>query len=181
MVMVTFREISQRDMIYRNAPNLSAHRDSKGQPTAGIMMEIPDYLIGDFKLLQRHGHNLRAEYGDQFKRLIKLCDETKGLKLDVLFPGESAWECVTPELAREIQNSNAAKTTDKLRQRLARSSVDSYFATESISAEGGHSPDNFRIGQPALTGANNTPIDSRSKSPSCSRGRWFHRRGSTHN
>ena len=113
---------------------------------------------------------MRAEYGESFKRHIKLCDETRSLRLDVRFPGEDDWETITPELAREVQARNAARDTERLKQRIARSSVDSYFPTQSGQTRSIEGPSL----RPPLTGPNAQPIAARSTG-------WFDGRSSASN
>ena len=101
--LVVFKDQLVRDNVSRRAPNLSECFDSERNPTAGIKMEIPQYLLGVFNLLQDHGHELKRKFGEGFKRHVKFDDFNQSLFLEVKFPGNEKWHIVTPEIAMEVR------------------------------------------------------------------------------
>ena len=54
--LIAFTNAGARDLVARHTPDLAGERNSNGNPTARIRMEVPDFLGGTFKLLERHGH-----------------------------------------------------------------------------------------------------------------------------
>ena len=121
LVLVRFNDVTARDCVYRNAPRLATHVSATGVPTAGLMLEIPDHLLGSFKTLQRHGHRLRELHGPDFKRHVRLCDEERDIRLDAKFPGDSEWQCITVELAKQIDREERVKSRDRLLARMSSS------------------------------------------------------------
>ena len=45
-VLIVFTDPGSRDLVARHAVNLGNMRDQDGKPTAGIRMEVPDFLQG---------------------------------------------------------------------------------------------------------------------------------------
>jgi hypothetical protein len=154
LVLVRFHDVTARDSVYRNATKLAKHIDRSGLPTAGLMLEIPENLLGAFRILQRHGHRLRERYGPEFKRHIRLCDEDKDVKLDVRFPGETEWQCVTSELAKQIDMEERNRGHRQLRDRLSHSSTGSATNSEPVSPSTQLSDEVF------VTGANAQALPS---------------------
>lgn len=111
-----------RDTINRCASNLAGAIDAKGNPTAGVMIEIPDHLVPDFNVLQRYGYMCRSRYGRSLKRNIRLCDEEKGVKLDIKFPWEDDWMKMSPDFVRQLLREEQEKENMRLRERLSQSS-----------------------------------------------------------
>ena len=99
-VLIRFREIQGRDTVYANANRLSSPFDSNKRPTAVIKIKVPDHLLWVFKLLHRHGHQLKDRYGPDFKRHVRFWDEEQSLRLEVRFPGSTKWEKIAHQLAR---------------------------------------------------------------------------------
>ena len=124
-VLIRFKTIQARDTVYANANRLSSHFDNNKRPTAGIKIEVPDHLLGIFKLLHRHGHQLRDRYGPEFKRHVRFWDEEQSLRLEVRFPGTTEWERITPQLARELEAQQKVRSDHRIRERLSQSSLDS--------------------------------------------------------
>ena len=71
-----------------------------GIPTAGLRLEIPEELMGQFRLLSRFGARLRARHGSGTKRHIKFDDLEGALFMNIKLPGDEAWSRVTAETAR---------------------------------------------------------------------------------
>lgn len=57
-VRVLFKDIETRDMIYSYAPNLAERRNE-----AGMRLEIPGHLLGQFKTLEKYGRQLKSTRG----------------------------------------------------------------------------------------------------------------------
>ena len=69
----TFACSRKRDMVVASSPNLSNLMD-KGVPTPGLRLEIPEELMGQFRLLSRFGTQLQARHGVGTKRHVKFDD-----------------------------------------------------------------------------------------------------------
>ena len=89
-VIVIFTNIAMRDMVSTYAANLGEWRkeNDRDDIVVGIRLEIPDHLSGVFRVLDRHGHQLRDEHGRGLKRRIKYDDVERTLVLDARLPGE---------------------------------------------------------------------------------------------
>ena len=81
--MVSFNSVDARDLVQSYARNLSAWVGEDGKPQAGIRMQIPERLRGDFKILERYGHAMKNKHKDGFKRHIKIDDTKLCLYMDV--------------------------------------------------------------------------------------------------
>ena len=117
---------------------------------AGLKLEIPEHLIGLFKILQRHGHQMRSKFGKEFTRHIRMSDEDLSLKLDVKLPNESDWQTISASLAMELQDSEREQKERRLRDRLA-SSSDCPFDNVSLNSQPAQSTSSSR-GQPRPRG-----------------------------
>lgn len=98
-VLVVFRDVATRDMIFSYASNLGKTNGTASQ--AGVRMEIPPHLTGIFKTLDSHGQLLRKRHGPGVKRSIKFDDLEMSLYMDVKLPDESSWLKVDYATARE--------------------------------------------------------------------------------
>jgi hypothetical protein len=65
-VLVTFYEQQVRDLVARRSSCLADYIDSDGQPTAGIKIDVPQFLLGTFNLLQSHGFKQSNDTGTNF-------------------------------------------------------------------------------------------------------------------
>ena len=144
-VLVIFKEVAVRDRVARQAPVLARAAEVHGM-RPGLHMEIPRLLMATFKLLERHGHQLRRKHGDQLKRHIKFEDCDRDLILSVKFPGEDYWMQVTPEFIRSLRKEEKSKKMIQNRARLS-----------TTDDEGGHEAPRAA----ALTGANTATIGGR--------------------
>ena len=115
-VLVTFVDVSTRDMIFSYAPNLAKHRNQPCPP--GIRIEYPDSLRGEFQILEKYGAMMRGELGASFKRSIKFDDGTNGLRIDVCFPGDTTWTKIPTEVAREEIQKRQQCETKAARERI---------------------------------------------------------------
>lgn len=113
-VVVYLRDVNTRDMIQSYAPNLSGMSGK-----AGLRLEVPCHLTGQFKCLERYGHILKKKFGHEFRWHINYDDIDLSLKLSVRGPGDEAWERIDWETAKK-EVKLAEKPTD-FRSRLTSS------------------------------------------------------------
>ena len=85
-VLVRFKTSRTRDMVQSYAPNLAMHAGK-----AGLRLNVPQHLIGLFKMYEVHGGKLKQRYGNGLKRSIKFDDATYSLAMDVRLPDEKEW------------------------------------------------------------------------------------------
>ena len=116
-VIVTFREVATRDMVFSFAPNLANFRQSTEPP--GIRLDYPDQLRGPFSTLEKYGALLKSELGPAFKRSIKYDDAVMSLRIDVLFPGDERWTQIPLEIAAEELEKRKKNESAATRQRLS--------------------------------------------------------------
>ena len=94
-VVVRFLDSHTRDAIHSYAPNLA---DAGG--TAGLRLEVPDFLRGLFRLFESHGAALRAKHGT-VKRSIRFDDENMSLHMDVKLES-TQWHRITGDQMRHL-------------------------------------------------------------------------------
>ena len=119
-VLVVFKDVAVRDNVARSAPNL-AKADPINGTKPGIRLEIPRSLLPTFKLLERHGHQLRSCHGPELKCHIKFDDSIMDLFLDVRLPGESERVRLTPDVVRSLKKENYERQIARHRSRLSAS------------------------------------------------------------
>ena len=120
-IIVVFKEVCVRDNVASYARNLGRCIDERGFPTAGIRIEIPDFLTGVHQDLQKYGGHLRGLHGNGLKRNVKYDDPNLSLVLDVKLPDSEDWMRLDWALVREQRaeiNQEAAAT---FRRRLTSS------------------------------------------------------------
>jgi hypothetical protein len=117
-VSVLFYERGVRDIVAKSAPKLADFFDQEGKPTAGIKLEVPAHLMGDFSILQSHGHDLRTKFGKDFKRHFKFDDARELIYLEVKLPGEDKWNKISAGLARSMKDETDREAEDELRRKL---------------------------------------------------------------
>ena len=100
---VVLTSASARDFIYSLGPKLAKHVDADRRPTAGFRVEVPDYLGGEWKLLDDLGYHLKREHGPGTKKYIKYDDYNYSLYLEVRLPGATNWTRITPESANQLK------------------------------------------------------------------------------
>ena len=123
-VVVYLRDVETRDMIRSYAPSLAQHRG-----TAGMRLEIPCYLTGHFKCLERYGHLIKKIHGENLKWHVNFDDVELSLKLSVRMPDAESWESVDFRTAREGVREMESASSSAFRGRI-RSSVSSMSAGE---------------------------------------------------
>ena len=115
--LVTFFCPRKRDIVVSSSPNLSNLMD-KGLPTAGLRLEIPEELMGQFRLLSRFGTRLRARHGTGTKRHVKFDDVDGSLFMNIKLPGDEAWSKVTVETARLDMEKTARDESASVLRRI---------------------------------------------------------------
>ena len=98
--IVTFHDLNEHDFYFSKARNVAEYRDTEGNPTAGIKMDVPPFLLPTFKLLNDHGHEIRRAHGKEMHRYVKYDEENLSLLLEVRLPGVVKWTRIRPEQAR---------------------------------------------------------------------------------
>lgn len=83
---------------------------------AGLRLEIPDYLCGVFRVLERHAHQLKEKHA-YFKRSIKYDDINLSLVLDYCCREGGNWQRISYNEAAELTRGRLGS---------ARSSTSSY-------------------------------------------------------
>ena len=101
--------MAARDLVQSYARNLGEWVDKENKPLAGLRMEIPERLMGDFKTLEMYGHNMKQKHGKQFKRHIKTDDTTLGLYMDAYIPKLKKWTRLDIDTAKEDNNGRREK------------------------------------------------------------------------
>ena len=95
-VLIELATLQQRDIIQSYAVNLA-----KKSGTAGIRMEIPQHLEGDFRLLEEHAGLLNKRRPGT-KRSVKFDDIAQGLCIDIKLPDSEQWHRFTTSQIREL-------------------------------------------------------------------------------
>ena len=100
-VVITFDSIQMRDCVASYASNLANY---KGDPAKrpNLRLEIPDYLCGVFRVLEKCAHVLKSKNSAFFKRSIKYDDINLTLVLDYCTTQGGSWNRVSYEEAAII-------------------------------------------------------------------------------
>ena len=122
--MVCFNSVEARDLVQSHAKNLAQYVDKDNTPLAGMRMEIPERLLGDFKLMERYGHAMRIKHKEKFKRHIKMDDACMCIYMDAFVPKVGEWVRIEMDTAREDNAKRMHKKT-KGNQRKLFCTVDS--------------------------------------------------------
>ena len=123
-VRVLFKDVETRDMIYSYAPNLATKRDR-----AGMRLEVPSHLLGQFKTLERYGRILKARH-PQLRWHIKYDDPELSMFLNVKLSEEDKWGKVDFITAREEIRKEDSSNTTSFRERLGSSLSSADSASE---------------------------------------------------
>lgn len=113
-VVISFDNITSRDIVSSYAPNLADYRRNNGGKAAGIRLEIPDHLRGVFRTLDRHGHTLKDRHGVGLRRNIKYNDTDMTLVMDACLPDSSDWFRVSYEDAVSEHRQRSRTITSNL-------------------------------------------------------------------
>ena len=119
-VLVTFGEITDRDLFFSKARNLSEYR----APTAVIRLDIPPFLLGTFKMLNNHGYEIRKANGNDTRRYIKYNEESLSLFLEVKLPNQTKWIKIRPEQARTYCEEKDRADYQMIRKNLLQAAND---------------------------------------------------------
>ena len=98
-MLVEFTDAATRELILSYARNLASYIDDEGKPTAGIRMQIPDFLEREFKLLENYGYQMRR-HGVGTRRIIKYDIIERNLMLSYKPPNSEEWTRITPQMAQ---------------------------------------------------------------------------------
>ena len=123
-LLVSFTSVRARDLVQSYARNLGEWTDAEGKPTAGIRMEVPERLLGDYKALEQYGHAMKNKHKIGFKRHIKIDDSGLCLYMDIYVPKAKEWIRVDMELVQEDNKKRTAKSAGKVDRKML-STVDS--------------------------------------------------------
>ena len=129
-VLVTFRDVATRDMIFSYASNLAQYRDLPEPP--GIRMEIPMHLNGVFRTLDEYGHTLRQKAGPDFRRNIRFDDSQNTLYMDIYIPNDRIWTRVDATMAAEEVARGREALVATTRQRISSITKESTPASNDV-------------------------------------------------
>ena len=99
---VVFSKRSSREHIASKGRMLASYVDDENHTTAGIRMDVPDFLASDYKTLDHYGLRMRNTHGKTTKRYIKYDEPNTSLLLELRLPGDITWMKITQTLAREL-------------------------------------------------------------------------------
>ena len=106
-VRVTMADPDSRDYVASKGRLLATYVNSEGRPTAGIRMEVPEFLASDFKTLEQYGRRMRRMHGTATRKYIKYDDGNWGLIMELKLPESENWLNITPTAARSfLQNQD---------------------------------------------------------------------------
>ena len=117
-IIVLFAYTSDRDFVLRQAKNLAQYVDKDGLPLAGINLEIPQFLMGTFKLLNDHAYHIKRKHGKSTRKYVKFNDDAMSLFLEIRLPGSDQWIRISPELARKLEAERNENEFDSIRKSL---------------------------------------------------------------
>ena len=118
-IIVRFKTIEARDMVMSHAYNLAPFVDDGGKPTAGVRMEIPAHLSGEFQDFQTYGKMLSDKYGKGFKRHVKFDNKERHLFMEIKLPDSEEWLLVDRSMAVENRRLVLDRSVAKTKKRLA--------------------------------------------------------------
>ena len=108
-VIITFDSIQTRDCVASYASNIANYKgESSNRPN--LRLEIPDYLCGVFRVLEKCAHILKCKNQAFFKRSIKYDDINLTLVLDYCTAQGGAWNRISYEEAATISRVKVRAT-----------------------------------------------------------------------
>ena len=110
-IIITLRSITVRDFLLSHSFNLASYTDKNGKPTAGVRLEAPEHLTGQFQDFLAYGRVLHGIHGSGFKRNIKFDDRERSLYMDVKLPKADEWFRVDHDLAIENRRERRGRTS----------------------------------------------------------------------
>ena len=108
-ILVVFDSSSTRDFVFSHGKNLAADPATGTKSTHGMRLDYPAHLGSDYRALDSYGGKLRKDVGQGFRRNIRFDDDEMGLFMDINFPEQEKWICVTPKMAREKKGENTVR------------------------------------------------------------------------
>lgn len=119
-VLVVFKDVQVRDMVFKHAHNLQQWRDGAPANSIGIRMHVPTHLMGKQKAFNSHGFALKTKYGSGLKRHTRFDDLEQDIVMDVKLPGDSEWYTVDHQFAlEEIRQNRRTGNRRNARGRLS--------------------------------------------------------------
>ena len=101
-ILVVFKEVSVRDTVIGSTGMLSEMRDkATNRSTAGIRVDVPEFLRSTEKILEEYGRRVRAIHGKGTKHHIKFDDGETTIYLNIRKSGDDSWTRVYGDQARE--------------------------------------------------------------------------------
>jgi hypothetical protein len=102
---------------------LAEYSNPSGVPQYGVKMDFPDFLSGDFRVLEKFGAKMRSKHGVGTKRSIKFDDELLKLYVDIKVPTNNAWIRVDTTTAKEILEENREQNREEVKKLLGSGST----------------------------------------------------------
>ena len=128
-IRITFTNQYLRDEFASKGRLLSGEVDEEGKPTAGLRMDIPDFLAADFKTLSDYGFRMKNAHGKETRKYIKYEDDSYGLFLELKLPHSNSFIKLTPDLARSLSDEGDRDEVNRLRKDLTAKFVPPRFTT----------------------------------------------------
>ena len=135
-----FTDSDTRELILSYARSLAHYIDNENKPTAGIRMQVSDYLEGTYKLLENHGFQIKAQHGMGTRRIIKFDLIEKSLMLFYKLPFEEEWYRVTPDMAHAKRNRDNQRNLRHFESTLSPPNAQSRWKSGPQSASRGNLP-----------------------------------------
>ena len=110
-----------RDLIMSHAVNLATAIDAEGKPTAGVRIDVPQHLNGQFQDFLAYGRALHKTHGRGFKRHVKFDDQDECLYMNIKLPNTEEWLYVDHAMAMESRKMRLQRNTAITRERLTSS------------------------------------------------------------
>ena len=118
-VLVRMEDPESRELLLSHSRNLGKYIDGDGNPTAGLRMEVPHFLMGTYKLLEHFGYGLRQRYGWETRRIIKYDDIDMSFYLTYKLPGANEWCRATTAMAKATRERDEQRQLVKHSQQLS--------------------------------------------------------------
>ena len=107
-----------RDEMASKGRLLAECRDPEGKPTAGLRMDVPDFLGRDYKLLTDYGFRMWRAHGEGTKRYVKYDEDCYGLVLELKLPAAQSYLRITPDMARSFNEEGDIAEINRVRRDL---------------------------------------------------------------
>ena len=117
-VAAVFKEVEDRDFVVSRAVSLGDLIHPDGHPKAGIRLDVPAFLLPNFKDLNSYAFNVGRTHGKKAKTHIKFDDVNTSLILELRLPGSDHWLRISPTKARELTTEAAVDELGRLQHQL---------------------------------------------------------------